>query len=260
MEKRVDLDGLEIHYEDTGNPQGEPVIILHGWGCDHTTVRSIASCLDSKMRIINVDLPGHGRSKEPPEVWDSFDFARMVVKLIEKLELKNPSIIGHSFGGRTSIALGSIYPLKKIVLVDSAGIKPLRNIKYYYKVYTYKLIKKLIIGLFGHDKGTGIIDKKIQKRGSADYLAASPMMKRIMSKCVNQDLKKVLPKIKSPVLLVWGENDTATPMRDAKIMEKKIPDCGLVSFPGCGHYSFLDNPIGFKAVIREFFKEELKDK
>ena len=75
-----------------------------------------------------------------------------------------------------------------------------------------------------------------------------------MSKCVNEDLKHVMPKIKAPTLLVWGVEDTATPLSDAKIMEKLIPDAGLVAFDNCGHYSFLDNPIGFKAVIKSFFK------
>ncbi len=85
-------------------------------------------------------------------------------------------------------------------------------------------------------------------------------MRAVMSKCVNEDLRHVMPEIKSPTLLVWGENDTATPLSDAKIMEKLISDAGLVSFPDCGHYSFLDNPYGFRAVMKEFFKQELSSK
>jgi pimeloyl-ACP methyl ester carboxylesterase len=59
-------------------------------------------------------------------------------------------------------------------------------------------------------------------------------------------------------LLIWGEEDTATPLSDAKIMEKLIPDAGLVSFKGCGHYSFLDNPFGFKTVLTNFLNKELQ--
>ena len=84
------------------------------------------------------------------------------------------------------------------------------------------------------------------------------MMRAVMSKCVNEDLCHLMPQIKAPTLLIWGENDMATPMRDAKIMEKLIPDAGLVSFPGCGHYSFLDNRIGTRAVLQSFFKDNLK--
>ena len=80
------------------------------------------------------------------------------------------------------------------------------------------------------------------------------MMRMVMSRSVNQDLKHLMPKIKAPTLLIWGENDTATPLRDAKTMEKLIPDAGLVSFKGAGHYSFLDNPVQFRAVIQSFLK------
>ena len=83
-------------------------------------------------------------------------------------------------------------------------------------------------------------------------------MRQIMSKAINQDLTPLLPAIKASTLLVWGAKDTATPLRDAKIMEKNIPDAGLVCFDDAGHYSFLDQPGQFRAVAREFFKNELK--
>ena len=78
------------------------------------------------------------------------------------------------------------------------------------------------------------------------------MMRSILSKVVNEDLSSRLHLIKAPTLLIWGENDTATPLSDAKKMEKLIPDAGLVAFPGCGHYSFLDNPRQFAAVLKSF--------
>ena len=90
--------------------------------------------------------------------------------------------------------------------------------------------------------------------GSSDYAQASPRMRAILSKCVNEDLKSVMPDIKAPTLLIWGEQDTATPLSDAKVMEKLIPEAALVPFSGCGHYSFLDNPVQFGAVLESFLK------
>lgn len=260
MEKEIEIDGLKLVYEETGSEKGLPVILLHGWGCNKSTVRSIAACLEDQMKVYNLDLPGHGKSEEPSEVWGTKDFADLVLKFIEKLNIVNPSIIGHSFGGRTSIAAvanTTADKFWKMVLIDSAGIKPKRSLKYYYKVYTYKALKKVALFFYGEERAREFLERKISKRGSADYQAASPKMRAIMSKCVNEDLKKELCKIQTPTLLVWGDNDTATPLRDAKVMEKLIPDAGLVSFAGCGHYSFLDNPGGFRAVMREFFKHEL---
>lgn len=254
MEKLIEIKGLKLNIEDTGKETGEPVILLHGWGCNISTVKSIAGCLEDRCRVISVDLPGHGKSDEPDTVWGTHDFSDFIHSLFEELNIAEPSIIGHSFGGRTAIAYASKYPVKKIVLVDSAGITPRRSLNYYYKVYTYKFLKRISFLLFGESKGKEILEKRIRKKGSADYQAASSKMRAVMSRCINEDLRKIMPAIKAPTLLIWGENDTATPIGDAKIMEKLIPDAGLVSFPNCGHYSFLDNPIGFRAVIREFFK------
>lgn len=254
MEKDIELDGLKLHYEDTGNADGPAVLLMHGWGCSHKTVKSISSILEPTMRIINVDLPGHGESDEPPGVWGVEDFTSLMEKFVNKLQLKDVALIGHSFGGRIALLMSSRNNVSKVVLVDAAGIKPKRSLRYYWKVYSFKLIKNLILILYGKDRGKRKVEEWRAKRGSADYRNSSPVMRAVMSKCVNEDLKHVMPKIKAPTLLVWGVEDTATPLSDAKIMEKLIPDAGLVAFDNCGHYSFLDNPIGFKAVIKSFFK------
>lgn len=256
MEKDIVIDGLTLHYEVTGNPEGKPVLIMHGWGCDHTTVKSIAKILEQGMKVISVDLPGHGKSSEPPAIWGVEDYTSFIEKFVKSNKLEGLSLIGHSFGGRISILLSSRNSIDRVVLVDSAGIKPRRNFKYYWKVYTYKTFKKLTLLAYGKEKGEKKLEKWRQKKGSADYKNSSPVMRGVLSKCVNEDLKHVMNYIKAPTLLIWGENDTATPLRDAKIMQKLIPDAGLVSFEECGHYSFLDNPIGFKAVLREFFKDQ----
>ena len=112
--------------------------------------------------------------------------------------------------------------------------------------------------IYGKSKAERKLDARRAKAGSSDYASASPMMRRILSRVVNEDLTDRLPLVKVPVLLVWGENDTATPLSDARTMERLIPDAGLVSFPGCGHYSFLDNPVQFAAVLRSFLGEIAK--
>lgn len=257
MEKDIEIRGVKLHYEESGKEGGRPVVLMHGWGCDHTTVHSIARILEEGMKVYNLDLPGHGQSQEPPEVWGVADYTAAVEDFIDRLNLTDPILIGHSFGGRIELLLSSRRPISKMVIVDGAGIKPRRSLKYYIKVYSFKTAKKLLPLLLGKDAGQKAIDKWRGKAGSADYRNSTPKMRAIMSRCVNEDLKHVMPLIKASTLLVWGENDTATPLSDAHYMERHIPDAGLVAFPDAGHYSFLDNPGGFAAVMREFFKQEL---
>lgn len=81
-------------------------------------------------------------------------------------------------------------------------------------------------------------------------------MRQIMSRVVNEDLCHLMPKIACPTLLIWGALDTATPVSDARKMERLIPDAGLVVFEGVGHYSFLDNPYQFAAVVNSFLEKD----
>ena len=258
MEKDIVIDGLKLHYSESGQPDAPAVVIMHGWGCNLHTVDSIARILEPAMRVINVDLPGHGKSDEPTEIWGVDAYTSLMEKFIERLGLKRVSLIGHSFGGRIGILLSSRQDyVDKLVLVDAAGIKPRRKPMYYVKVYSYKTLKHLLPVLFGKKLGGRLLEKYRGKAGSADYRNSSPVMRGIMSRCVNEDLKHVMPSIKAPTLLIWGADDTATPLSDALTMEKLIPDAGLVKFDGCGHYSFLDNPGGFRAVMHEFMVKPL---
>lgn len=252
MEKDIIIDGQRVHYEETGPEDGKPVLLMHGWGCNHSTVKWIADSLNDKMHVFNMDLPGHGASPDPESAWGVEDFTNLMEKFCKDLNIKDPVLIGHSFGGRVSIMMGARNPISRIVLVDAAGVPPKRPLKYYLKVYSFKTAKKVLPILFGKKTGGKMIDKWRGKAGSADYNNSSPMMRAVMSRCVNEDLTGYLPQIKASTLLLWGEQDKATPLSDAKLMEKLIPDAGLVSWPDCGHYSFLDNPHGFRAVLRKF--------
>lgn len=253
MEKNITINGLNFHYTVEGS--GSPVVLMHGWGCNLTTLASIENVAKENHTVYNIDFPGFGSSQEPSEVWGVEEYTQLIEEFIKLENIENPILLGHSFGGRVGILYSSRNQVKKLILVDAAGVKPRRSLKYYFKVYTYKMGKRLMPLIYGKDGAQKRIEEMRTKRGSSDYNNASPMMRAILSKVVNEDLKHCMPKIKAPTLLIWGENDTATPLRDAQIMEKLIPDAGLVSFPGCGHYSFLDNPIQFAAVLRSFLKE-----
>lgn len=262
MEKDIDIKGLRLHYDVTGPEHGPAVILMHGWGCSHKTVRSIAALLEGAMRVYNIDLPGHGQSDEPTDVWGVEDFTDLIEEFARRVGAENPVLIGHSFGGRICMIMGSRFPTNKIILVDAAGIKPKRPLSWYFKVYSYKAVKRLA-KLLGKRTGQTLIDRWRGRAGSADYNNSTPMMRAIMSRTVNEDLSGYLPSITAPTLLIWGEEDTATPMWMARKIESLVPDSGIVSFPRAGHYSFLDppygNPAGFRAAVTNFLKNELRE-
>ena len=252
MENYFFSQGIKVRYT-VHNPGHKPIILMHGWGCQGATLASIAKVAAESHTVYSLDFPGFGGSQEPSTIWGVEEYTSMLSDFIKKLQLESPILLGHSFGGRVGILYASRHPeIPKLILVDAAGIKPKRSLKYYIKVYSFKAYKHAVYMLLGKNKAERHLDRKRAKAGSSDYAQASPRMRAILSKVVNEDLKAELPKIKASTLLIWGENDTATPLSDARYMETHIPDAGLVSFPSCGHYSFLDNPIQFSAVLRSF--------
>lgn len=242
----------EVFIETSGN--GDPVFLLHGWGCTHEIFAALQQLLSPQYKVYNFDFPGFGASQEPDTVWGTDDYTRLIEQFAKENDIKSPALIGHSFGGRISIIYASRNETSRVVLVDAAGIKPKRPLKYYCKVYSFKAFKWLCKIFLPKKTAQAIIERRRGRSGSSDYNNASPMMRAILSKVVNEDLTSLLPKIKSPTLLFWGNQDTATPLEDAKKMERLIPDAGLVIAHGTGHFSFLENAGLFATVIKNFFK------
>ena len=251
MDKYITVNGCRVHY--TVNGEGRPIVLMHGWGCCTSTLASIEKIAVEYGKVYNIDFPGHGLSPEPAEVWGIEEYTGVLEALVKEEGIVRPVLLGHSFGGRVGILYSSRHSdVDKLVLVDAAGIKPKRPLSYYYRVYSFKLYKRLLYMTLGRQAAETRPASYRSRRGSSDYAKASPMMRAILSKVVNEDLRHCLGDIKASTLLIWGENDTATPISDAKYMESHIPGAGLVSFPACGHYSFLDDPYQFAAVLRSF--------
>lgn len=252
MEKNVNIDGLNINYTDVG--EGKCIVLFHGWGANKEAFTPIIRKLSAYMRVVALDFPGFGKSDEPGQVWDVNLYAEFMKKFIKEAHCEGAIWLGHSFGGRVIIKLFEKMEIKpeKIVLVDSAGIKPKRGLDYYVKVYSYKLGKKVLkLPLINK---TGLYEKLVKNAGSSDYKVLSDNMRATMSRVVNEDLREYLPKINVPTLLIWGDKDTATPIGDAHIMDKLLPDSGIVVLEGAGHFSYLDNPGKFFAALEYFVK------
>jgi len=250
----VDIQNINVHYEVSG--EGQDVVLLHGWGTSMETFETVHNMLDDNFRVFSIDFPGFGESQEPPEAWSVDDYAQFLAGFIEKLGIEKPILIGHSFGCRVITRYAYDHDVHKIIFTGGAGIKPKRKLDYYIKVYTYKFVKKLldlpIINRYKED----ILTKWKGKVGSSDYKQASAVMQQTLSKVVNEDLREYMPHIDVPTLLVWGENDTATPLEDGKLMEELFPDAGLVTFEKAGHYAFLEQNKRFLVIVDNFLEQD----
>ena len=197
----LDINGQYVNYLDYGNKKKDAIVLLHGWGQNIEMMQMLGEPFKNEYRIIIVDFPGFGLSPEPKRVMDVNDYTILIEELLKKLKVKNPILIGHSFGGRVSVKFASRNDVKKVILLSPA----LRgHDKKGLKTKILKSLKKVpvIKNLEGWAKN---------HIGSRDYRAASPIMKDVLVKTVNEDLSEDAKKIKAPVILIYGNMDSEVP-------------------------------------------------
>lgn len=238
----INLD--KVNYIQYGNSKGKDIILLHGWGQNIEMMEPLGNPLSTKYHITILDFPGFGKSSEPDEVWMVSDYANLVHELVKKLKIKNPTLIGHSFGGRVAIVYASMYEVDRVVLFGSPCVRTKKDLS-----FKEKMLKKAKT-LPGMEKLAELAKNYI---GSEDYKNATPKMREILVKTVNEDLSDYAKKITAPTLLIWGEYDEAAPLEEAKLLEKLLTDGALIVLPGT-HYAYLENLNQVINIINNFME------
>ena len=251
----IRINGLETFYQLEG--QGDPVVLLHGWGASSQNLAGVAACLAPLFRVMSVDLPGFGWSQAPLATWGIADYADHVRQLLDEIRIAKAALLGHSFGGRVAIQLAACHPERvgPLILVASAGVRPRRGPRYYARVATAKALRRLSMlpGLAG--VGSRLLSRWQAKVGSRDYLAAGRLRPTLV-KVVNEDLTPALTSVQAPTLLLWGDQDQEVRRPAVEIMAARIPRARLKVFVGAGHFPFQDAPEAFCQAAKEFLQAE----
>lgn len=249
------IDNIKTNYVVEG--EGETILMLHGWGSNLMPFQPLIKHLSNYYKVYALDLPGFGQSEEPNTPWCVDDFVHFIISFTKQMGITDAILIGHSFGGECIIKLANItslpFQINKIILMGSAGIRHPKTMKQKMKIRMFKLGKWFLklkpIQLLYPDA----LEQFQSKSGSADYRLATPLMRQSFVKVINEILdESYFTNIKPSTLLIWGENDTATPLCDGQYMEKTIPDAGLVTIKNAGHYVFLDQAFTVHKVIDSF--------
>ena len=249
------IDEIPVNYIDEG--EGEVVLLLHGWGANITLYQGIIDTLKQCRRVIALDMPGFGKTPEPPVPWCVDDYVDFVLHFIDSFSLKKLSVVVHSFGGRVFFKMNARenlpFSIDRAVLIDSAGILPKKSFGQKVSLKCYKIGRAFMSTKVMHFLYPDAVDNMRRRRGSSDYNSATPLMRTTLVKVVNEDLEPLIHLVKCPALLIWGDLDTATPILDAKRMEELIADAGLVVCEGAGHFSFAEQPAKVNGALKAFF-------
>lgn len=235
-------NGVSIFYEQKRVRDGATNIFLHGWQRSGEDFREIIESQGITNYAL-LDFPPFG-SSENIKGWNIFTYVNMLISLLDYLKIKRVNLIGHSFGGRIAIILAAIKReyVNRLILLDSAGMKPRNSLRRILKIHSYKLRKKLGLNVDGF--------------GSSDYRALSKEMRETFKSVVNTHLEEYAKQISCQTLIIYGENDKETPIYMAKKLNRLIDKSKLEIIQNSGHFCFIDNKIKVGKMIGSFLKEE----
>ncbi len=253
LEKDVIVNERLLHYyhmDSIGDRKGV-LVFLHGWGSNSTLwFSSSLKFAEVGYELYFLDLPGFGKSQLPNKPFQLQDFANCIVEFIKKMEIQNPVLLGHSFGGKIAVRIASkkSIPLSGVVLIDSSGL-PHTSFVTQTKIGIAKTVKPLMDLPFMK----GVRSNLLRLSGSDDY-TAFPELRETFVNIIREHIEFDLPKIEDKTLIVWGGDDenSYTPVNDVSVFQHLIPHAEAHIIQNAGHYCFLDNPTEFYETVLEF--------
>ncbi len=253
----IEIDGIQINETIIGD--GQPLVMLHGWGANIKLLQPLADKLVTYgYQIFMFDHLGFGESQDPPYPYTIFDYANFCVKYFDYHKLDKTHIFGHSFGGRLSLILGSDYAhrINKIVISDGAGLVTPTPIHKQIRLKSYKSIRDSLYKVGAKSLADALRDKYNQRYASTDFQQVSGVMRQTFINVVNQDLLDYARRISVPTVLIWGDKDEDTPLWQGQKLAESIPDSALIIHEGAGHYAYLDFPDKTARIMDALFQSD----
>ena len=270
---RVEIDGADVSYVDIGEGEAPAVVFVHGLAGQWQNWLENIPRVSQERRVIALDLPGFGLSEMPRSRITIPDYGRCVDALCEELELEHVALVGNSMGGFIASEVAIQFPerVEQLVIASAAGITSanlfsapaltagrVATILAIYTAARHRALAKrprtrhaalaLVArypGLLKPDLAYEGFMKGVGKDGFDDALRA----------CLEYDFRDRLSEIGCPTLIVWGENDSILPVKDADEFERLIPNSRKLVLEETGHVPQAERPEKFNDALLEFLSE-----
>ena len=259
--KHVEVNGLHIGYDRVGS--GPPLVLLHGFVGDSREWRRQIEGLSNEFTVVAWDAPGAGQSSDPPASFRMPDYADCLAAFIDALALGRPHVAGLSFGGALALELYRRHPTVPRTLVlagayagwtgslpPEAAAERLRKSLMLADHPPDTFAAAMIPTLFPESTPTAVV-----QNFAAIVSEFHPEGFRAMARSLAEaDLRDVLPRIRVPTLLVYGDQDARASLNVAEDLHRAIPESRLVVLPGVGHMSNVEAGDRLNAEVREFLR------
>ena len=272
---RLEVDGTPVNYVDIGEGREglEPIVFVHGLAGQWQNWLENIPRAAQERRVIAMDLPGFGRSPMPRDPISIPGYGRCVEAICDKLDLGRVDMVGNSMGGFIAAEVAIQFPerIDQLVLVSAAGITS-ADIVHGPIVLAGRVMSVLVAHTAAQRRrfaGRPVtrhaalaLVARHPSRLKADFAyeaffkgAGKPGFDDALRASLDYDFRDRLPDIRQPTLIVWGENDSIIPVRDAQEFERLIPDSRKLVMKETGHIPMAERPETFNQLMLEFFAE-----
>lgn len=254
----TDVNGLRIAYRRAGS--GPPVVLLHGFICDSRVWRPQIEGLSRDFDVMAWDCPGGGESSDPPEDYTMSQFADCLAGFLDEIGVPSAHLVGLSWGGTLIMEFNRRFP-ERVRSVVLAGT---------YAGWTGSLgreaAEQRLARCLGESEKpadewvpqwvpeafSSSAPKELLNEYAAIMSDFHPVGFRAMSRAVTPDFRDALSQIEAPTLLIWGDDDSRSPLSNAEMIRESIPGARFVVIEGAGHVSNMEQPERFNAEVRGF--------
>ncbi|MCR6658886.1 MAG: alpha/beta fold hydrolase [Asticcacaulis sp.] len=260
--RKISLSVSEAHshgplgYLEIGNPAGETVVFVHGFGADLLTWQFCLVPLASRYRIIALDLPGHGRSTPDVGAADLAFMAHWLDEALDVLDIDRAHMIGHSMGAKIALgfAVSHASRVKSLSLISPAGLGGEfhhETLDAFLEGHDAEVLALQLLGPKGQSLGASLTASL--SNAAADP-ARSDALKALLGNAKTYGLA-LSPegfdwsRVACPVQVLWGDHDRLIPMPEAHRLPKSAP---LHLIEGAGHLPHMEAPAAVIAHLKEF--------
>jgi pimeloyl-ACP methyl ester carboxylesterase len=268
---------VKLFYEESGS--GRPLLLIHGFGASTFTWRHIAPDLARDHRVIAVDLKGFGQSDKPFDSrYSVYDQAELLIQLIEGKDLRDLTLVGHSYGGGIALMLaleadGRLRGrISRLVLLDSIAYP--QNIPVFFRMLDVPVVSQFGIRMVPPSVQTRLAlkiayfdDSKITAEEVEAY--AAPLKTAAGKHAIIHSARQIVPEdietlseryrtIGLPTLIMWCDHDRIVPLEVGIKLRRTLPNSSLKLVEDCGHMPQEEQPESTLRLLKEFLAGQAK--
>jgi pimeloyl-ACP methyl ester carboxylesterase len=250
--------GVRVHYVEQGDPNGPPVILLHGYSDSWISYTRVLPLIDKKYHVYIPDQRGHGESDRPATGYTFPHFASDVIAFMDAKGLKKATLVGHSMGSFVAQHVATMAPerVEKLVLVGSAPA--VSNGEVSQLQVDVNALTDPVPAKFAREFQYSVVtrpvpDEFMDRVINESLKLPARVWRDTMTGMLAADSTVDLSRIKAPTLIIWGDRESVFPKRsDQEVLRKAIRKSTLKVYQGTGHCPNWEEPARFVRDLEEF--------